>query len=131
MPQQSRSLIRQAQEIALARGDHTFQMPTPCARGHTARRYASNAICCTCAANGRKNKKPEERQMKLGSASTRVVQFHQDATTAHLVTTSRQRFAEITGRPCSGSVIHKAAIGLLARYLNGAVPASDVKGLIR
>ena len=126
-----RSAIHAAQESAKARGDHTFLMSEPCANGHTSRRYTSNAICLTCASTARSNRKPHERQMRLANKETRVVQFHQDATTASLSATSRKRIAEVTGRPVSGSVVHKAAIAALARFLRGPVTATDVKALLR
>ena len=126
-----RSAIRAAQESAKARGDHTFTMSEPCANGHVSPRYTSNAICVACSAQGRRNRKPEERQMKIATTQTRVVQFHQDSFTASLSATSRKRIGQITGRPVSGSVVHKVAIVLLAAYLTSPRTASDIKALLR
>lgn len=126
-----RSAIRAAQESARARGDHTFTMPEPCANGHSSPRYTSNGICQTCSANGRLSRKPEERQMKIATTQTRVIQFHQDSLTASLSAVVRKRFGEVSGRPVSGSVIHKAAIAVLAKYLSGPVTSADLRALIR
>jgi hypothetical protein len=132
MTSTSRSVIRQARDSAWARGDQTFTISTPCAAGHFGPRYASNGCCVACKEQHNTHRKPEaERKMRLASNDTRTVQFHIDPTTASLSAVSRKRFGEITGRPVSGSVIHKAAITLLASYLSRNVTASDLKALLR
>ena len=76
--------------------------------------------------------KPHERQMRLPTNSeTKVVQFKEDSTTACLAAGARKRWAEITGRKVSGSVIHKASIAVFARFLNNPVTSAELRALLR
>jgi len=132
MPLNSMSPLREAQECARKRGDNTFSVSMPCANGHFAARYASNGVCVKCAAEYRKNAKPrEQRLLKISSAQCRVRQISQDDLSSKLAKHATHRFAEITGRPASLSVIHKAGLILLANYLKPGRTAADVLGLIR
>lgn len=126
-----RSAIREAQEAARTRGDRTFVVSDPCANGHTAERRTSNGICITCATEYRTKAKPkDQRLLRLPATDMRLVQLHQDNTTASLAATSRKRFQELTGRPISKSVVYRAAIRALALYLSNATNPAEVKSLI-
>lgn len=131
MPKYIQSAISKAQAESIARGDHTFTMPAPCAKGHISPRYASNAVCVTCCTNNNHHPKPKhERRMSIARDGTSVITIAQDGAAAALAAKASKRFAEITGRPVSRSVLHKAAIALLAVHLQGNLGASEVRALL-
>lgn len=126
------SPIRQAQDAALARGAKTFTFPEPCRNGHLAPRYAVNGNCTRCTADHNRNRhsKPDHmRQLKLHIANGRVTQLTQDSLTVSNTEVAKDRLLEITGRPVSLSLMHKAGMRLLTAYLNNAPAASNVMAL--
>src|SRR3569832_472344 len=98
----TKSPIREAWDAAKARGDRTFTVPFPCARGHTAERYTSNGICSACSKAGNQHRfNPELRKRKLMNASGKFVQVKQDKETAELGETISNRIKELTGQAVS------------------------------
>jgi hypothetical protein len=132
MPNPSRSTLREAQDHARRAGLTTFDYPEPCIRGHHAPRFTANNVCTACAGEYRRAAKDRtERRMKVAKAACRPIQITHDTTTASAVAVSRRRFQQITGRPCSLSVIHKLGTALLADFLRNNPSASQVLGLLR
>ena len=125
------SPLRLAQEQALAAGQHTFSVPTPCQNGHIAPRWASNGKCTACGKERAARAKPvEERQITLRGKSSHVTQLTLDTETAALVDKTKRYMKAVVGRPVSTSLIHRAGIALLAEYLRGNPPEERVRRLV-
>ena len=126
------SAISTAQAEARRAGQHTFQVNEPCKHGHTAARFTSNKCCTACVSEANnKPKPPNERKLRLSSKETKPVLVQEDEVTAKLMDYSCKRFHEITDKPVSKSVIHKASMVLLANYLNGNLSPTELRALIR
>src|SRR5438067_9062561 len=110
------SPLRLAWDASKARGEKTFTLDQPCRNGHAnAVRYTQNGVCVRCAAENnrtRKHKPAHQRQLKLTLANGRVTQLTQDSPTLANTEAAKDKLLEITGRPVSLSLMHKAGMRL-------------------
>jgi hypothetical protein len=127
------SPLRRAQEAARARGDKTFFHDQPCRNGHTGLRYSASGNCIQCNAIHNRNrygKSDAERQLKLSIMANCVrTQLSQDTATVADTKAAKDKLLQITGRPVSLSLMHKAGMHLLNTYLSSAPAASSVMAL--
>jgi hypothetical protein len=130
MSRPTRSVISEARAVAWAAGHNTFTVPTPCANGHYAPRYASNGICITCVAEYPSKTPKSERVQRLAGTDTRPVQLYQDAATASLAATSKKRFGELSGRPVSQNLVYRAAMRALTLHLASITTKAEANQLL-